>query len=302
MNALAAFLCLLPLSAWSQTRVTDDAMVTGAMGVGTQIPRGALEAAMQPSDAYGLKVSSPDGTGLFLLDRQGKSGIGLTPGNPRLDVSGTANIGQVGLELRAGNSTAAVSSAQVAFGDAAGVYRHNIRSRATGTQNERESLDFYLWTSSDAASDLGSSFAMSLQSSATANQAGLHVSPTDATAGNQLVVSSGAVYAGGVILGYAVGAPCFAAIKTDLRYLAEAEREAAAKDLLALRPVAFRYKGSTQERRGYVYEETPESLRDGKGAVVVDERLVNLELVLQAVQGQIRTLEGELGRLEGRRK
>lgn len=302
MRALLVLFLLCPLSAWSQTRVTNDAMVTGVMGVGTLIPRAALEATMQPSDAYGLKVSSPDGTSLLLLDRQGKAGLGLTPGAARLDISGSADAGQVGLELRAGNSTSSVSGAQVAFGDAAGAYRHNIRSRATGMQNERESLDFYLWTSSDAAYDLGSSFAMSLQSSATANQAGLHVSPTDATAGDQLVVSSAGVYAGGVILGYADGAPCFAEIKADVRYLGSEERAAAIKDLLSLRPVAFRYKGSGQERQGYIYEETPESLRDGKGAVVVDERLMNLELALQAAQGRIKGLEGELKELEGRRR
>lgn len=302
MRSLALFLSLLPTAALAQTRTTADATVTGAMGAGTLAPRAALEVAMQASDSYALKVSSPDGTAMFLLDRSAKAGLGLTPTGARLDVSGRADAGEVGLELRAGNSTSSVTSAQVAFGNETGAYRHNIRSRATGTQNERGMLDFYLWTSADAAYALGSTFALSLQSSSTANQAGLHVAPTTGTATAQLVVSSGTVYAGGVILGYADGAPCFAALKDGVRRLGEAEREAAVRDLFALNPVAFRYRGDRQERTGYVYEDSPESVKDGRGAVVVDGRLMNLELALQAAQGRIKGLENELKGLEGRRR
>ena len=42
-------------------------------------------------------------------------------------------------------------------------------------------------------------------------------------------------------------------------------------------------------------------MRDGRGAVVADERLMNLELALQAAQGRIKALEDELSALEGRR-
>lgn len=302
MKRLALVLALLPAAVLAQTRTTLDATVTGAMGSGTSMPRAALEISMQAADSYALKVSSVNGSSMLLLDRSAKVGLGLTPTGARLDLSGSADAGQVGLELRAGNSTSSVSSAQIAFGAENGAYRHSIRSRATGTQSERNMLDFHLWTSADAAYALGSSFVMSLQSSSTANQAGLHVSPTTATATAQLVVSSGTAYAGGVILGYAAGAPCFASLKTDQRRLGAEERDAAVRDLLALKPVSFRYKGDRQERKGFVYEEAPESIKDGKGAVIVDERLMNLELALQAAQGRIKRLEGELTELEGRRR
>lgn len=301
MKLLALLLSLLPAAGFAQTQATTDATVTGAMGAGTSMPRAALEIGMQAADSYALKVSSADGSSMLLLDRSAKAGLGLTPTGARLDLSGRADAGEVGLDLRAGNSTSSVTSAQAAFGDETGAYRHSIRSRATGTQNERNMLDFYLWTSADAAYALGSTFALSLQSSSTANQAGVHVAPTTATATAQLVVSSGTVYAGGIILGYAVGAPCFASIKDDIRRMGETEREAAVRDLLAIKPVSFRYRGDRQERRGYVYEESPANVRDGRGAVVVDERLMNLELTLQAAQGRIKALEGELSALGGRR-
>lgn len=296
---LFLFACVAQVSA--QTEVTDDARVTGVMGAGTLMPTASLTVGMQPEDSFALKVSSPDGSSLFLLDRSAKAGLGQTPTSARLDLAGRGDASETALELGSGNSTSSVSSAQIAFASADGRYRHNMRSRATGNQNERESLDFYLWTSSDAESSLGSSFVMSLQSSATASQAGLHVSPTGATAGAQLVVSSGTSYAGGIILGYAAGAPCFGELKRDISRMGDAEREGAVRDLLALRPSSFRYRNDSQERRGFIYEEAPSSIQNGHGAIVLDERLLNLELALQAARGRVEKLEAELDRLEGRR-
>lgn len=297
---LTLSLVMAPGVVFAQTRSTGDANVTGAMGVGTLMPRAALEISLQASDTYGLKVSSPDGTALFLLDRSAKAGLGVTPTGARLDVSGRADVGEIAMELRAGNSTSSVTSAQVAFGSETGAYRHNIRSRATGTQSGGNALDFYLWTSADAAYALGSSNAMSLQA-ATTTLLGVHVSPSTLPVTAELVVSSGTVYAGGVILAAnAVGAPCFSAIKDDVRRLGSAEQSAAQADLLALRPVSFRYKGSPLGRKGFIYEEAPASIKDGRGAIILDERLMNLELVLQAAQSRIKTMEAELSRLEGR--
>ncbi|MBI3298122.1 MAG: hypothetical protein HYZ75_08160 [Elusimicrobia bacterium] len=298
--ALWLSIFFLAIQASAQTRTSGDATVTGAMGAGTLTPRAALEIGLHVADSYALKVSSPDGSALYLLDRSAKAGLGVTPTGARLDVSGRADAGEVGLELRAGNSTSSLTSAQIAFGAANGAYRHNIRSRATGTQSAGNALDFYLWTSSDAVYSLGSSYVMSLQGSTT-TLLGVHVSPSTQSVTAELVVSSGTVYAGGIILAAdAVGAPCFSDIKHDLGRLEKKEREAAQAELLALRPVSFRYKGDLLERKGFVYEEAPASIRDGRGAIVLDERLLNLELVLQAAQGRIERLTAELTHLERR--
>ncbi len=301
---LPAILLLAAHSASAQTRTSGDLTVTGAMGAGTTIPRAALEVGMQAADAYALKVSSVDGTALLQLDRAAKAGLGVTPTGARLDVSGRADAGEVALELRAGNSTSSVTSAQVAFGTTEGAYRHNIRTAHTGARSSGNEIDFYLWTSSDAVYALGSSKVMSVQASSGTSMGGLQVDPSTTTLGAELVVSSGTVYAGGVILaGGVVSPPCFASIKTDIVHLDDADRARAVQDVIALKPVSFIYKGDPgrQRRAGLVLEDSPESVRSKAGAVVFDERLMNLELALQAARSRIDTLKGEISKLEGRR-
>ncbi|TBR18754.1 hypothetical protein EPO15_14970 [bacterium] len=302
---LAATLLGVGTAASAQTRTSGDLTVTGAMGAGTSMPRAALEVSMQAADSYALKVSSVDGTSLLLLDRSAKAGLGVTPTGARLDMNGRADAGEVALELRAGNSTSSVTSAQAAFGTAEGAYRHNIRTAHTGAQNSGNAIDFYLWTSSDAVYALGSSKVMSIQASSGTSMGGLQVDPSTTTLGAELVVSSGTVYAGGVILAGGVVSPtCFASLKTDIVHLGEEDRARAVRDVLALKPVSFIYKGDPggQRRVGLVLEDSPESVRSKAGAVVLDERLMNLELALQAARTRIDALKGEISRLEGRRR
>lgn len=301
----AALLALLPLGGFAQTRTSGDLTVTGAMGAGTSMPRAALEVGMQAEDTYALKVSSVDGSSLLLLDRSAKAGLGVTPAGARLDVSGRAGAGEVGLELRAGNSTSAVTSAQAAFGTAAGAYRHNIRTSHVGTQSSGNAVDFYLWTSSDAVYALGTSKVLAIQASSGTSMGGLQVDPSTVTVGAELVVSSRTVYGGGVILaGSAVSPPCSASLKTDIVPLGDADRAQAVQDVLALKPVTFRYKGDPggQRRAGLVLEEAPQSVRSAAGAVVFDERLMNLELALQAVRARVDAVKAEISRLEGGRR
>lgn len=301
----AALLALVPFGGFAQTRTSGDLTVTGAMGAGTSMPRAALEVGMQAEDAYALKVSSVDGTSLLLLDRSAKAGLGVTPAGARLDVSGRADAGELGLELRAGNSTSAVSSAQAAFGAADGSYRHNIRTSHVGTQGSGNAVDFYLWTSSDTVYALGTAKVMAIQASSGTSMGGLQVDPSTVTVGAELVVSSQTVYAGGVILaGSAVSPPCSASFKTDIVPLGDADRVQAVQDVLALKPVTFRYKGDPgrQTRVGLILEDTPQSIRSAAGAVVFDERLMNLELALQAARSRIDAVKAEISRLErGRR-
>lgn len=300
MKALA-LLVLLPLAASAGTRTSGDLTVTGAMGAGTLVPRAALEVGMQPEDAYALKASSPDGTALFLFDRSAKAGLGLTPTGSRLAVSGQADAGEVGLELRAGNSSSSVTSAQIALGDGTGAYRHDIRTRAAGGQREGNAVDFYLWNSTDAVYGLGSEEAMSVQLGTKSGMSGWHVDPSSDPVTVELVVSSGGVYAGGVIVrGFWATHSCFAAMKEGVRRLGETERVRAAADLASLKPVRFRYKGDPRgtRRTGLIYEETPESVHGPGESVSVKERLMNLELALQAAQSRIVTLQAEVERRE----
>ncbi|MBI2362826.1 MAG: hypothetical protein HYV15_05530 [Elusimicrobia bacterium] len=285
-------------AALAQTRTSGDAAVTGAMGVGTLTPRAPLEVVLQSTDTYALKVSSVDGTALFLLDRSGKTGLGVTPGGARLDVSGRADVGEVGLELRAGNSSSSVTSAQIAFGDQTGAYRHNIRTRSAG-QNEGNGVDFYLWTATDAPNALGSFDVMSLQVGTAANMGAMQVIPGTTTANVELVVSSTRQYGGGTIRLGSIGTHgCFAALKSDIRHLDDGEREQGVRDVMTLKPVSFHYGRDSVQRKGLVYEEAPKSVRGPHGTIVLDQRLLNVELALQAARQRVAALEAEIARLE----
>ena len=93
-------------------------------------------------------------------------------------------------------------------------------------------------------------------------------------------------------------------MKTDSVPLGDTDRAQAVQDVLALRPVTFRYKGDPggQTRAGLILEDTPQSIRSAAGAVVFDERLMNLELALQAARSRIDAVKAEISRLErGRR-
>ncbi len=81
-------------------------------------------------------------------------------------------------------------------------------------------------------------------------------------------------------------------------------RAQAVQDVLALKPVSFVYKGDPGKHRrvGLVLEDSPESVRSKAGAVVFDERLMNLELALQAARTRSDALKGEISRLEGGRR
>lgn len=305
MKALA-LLALLPAASWAGTRTSGDLTVTGVMGAGTLVPRASLEVGLQPEDAYAIKASSPDGTALFLLDRSAKAGLGLTPTGARLDMSGSGDAGQVGLELRAGNSSSSVTSAQIAFGDQTGATRHSIRTRAAGEQREGNAVDFYLWAAGDSAYSLGSAEAMSVQLGTQSGMSGWHVDPSTDPATVELVVSSGAVYAGGVILRGSAGThSCFAALKEGVRHLGAEEERQAEADVSSLKPVRFRYKGDPRgtRRTGLLYEEAPASVQGPGGSVSATERLLNLELAVRSAQRRIAALEAEVRRREkGRRR
>ena len=52
---------------------------------------------------------------------------------------------------------------------------------------------------------------------------------------------------------------------------------------------------------GLIYEDSPASIRDGRGALVVDYRLLNLELALQEADRRIAEVEGKILEIEKKR-
>lgn len=301
---LLAGLCA---NAFADTTTTGDLNVTGQLGIGTQTPRARLEAQMGASDPYALQVSSVNGTAMLKLDRSGNLSIGSHAAQGRLDLRGTGDNGTIGLQLRAGNSSSTALSSQFAFGMAStGSYSHSLRTRAVSSQYEGNAMDFYLSNSTSQPPTAGSFYdVMSLQAISTSSYVSVHIAPFGSP-DVELEVSNGLSTGGGRILYASSGPHSERALKTDISYFSPADEERAAADVLSLRHASFRYKTRLGQQlplmRGLIYEDAPASVRGEGGSVVLDYRLLNLEMALKTVNKKIDDLEAEIMALEKRKK
>lgn len=297
MRLLAAIL-LLPGLAAAQFTASGDQTVTGAMGAGTAAPRARLEAALTTADAYALKISSQNGAPLFVVDRFGK--VGIASGVPQAlwDVPGSDAADDIGLQLRAGNSSSTYSSSQLVFGYGdSGAQRHSLRTRHAAGQYWGNSLDFFLWRSTDAPSDLGEMGALSLQAWS-ASSSTVHVRPSTGTPAYELVVSDGYTLGAGAVMAATVGSHSSRDIKDIEGRLGADEEARAYADVNGLRHAVYRYRNQPLTR-GLIYEDAPDSVREPRGrSIVFEARLNNMEMALKVALGRIRALENEISTLE----
>lgn len=306
MKVLIALLSLYA-PAHAGTAFSGDLQITGQIGIQTQVPKARLEAQMAPADEYGLKVSSSNGTPLFVLDRTGRAGVGTVYPQARLDVAGSGDDGSVGIWLRGGNSTGSVAGAQIVFGLAStDTYRHSIRTRHTFSENRLNSIDFFLWNSTNSPSTLGSLNVLSIEGIPAASSVSVHVMPAGSP-DVELEVSDGITTGGGTIHRAAASTHSSKALKSDISYLSDADIQRAYEDVKALKHARFRYKparpGGAPGRtlRGLIYEDVPESVRGPGETVVFDNRLANLEMALKVVNGKIEALEKKIAEEKRRR-
>lgn len=100
------------------------------------------------------------------IKNDGNVGIGLTTPCGGLDVykSGAGGSGTGdNLILRAGNSASSFGSNQLRFGFAGGIgYSHAIKSRHQSGSPNNNALDFFIWTTADAAETTGTKLVMTL--------------------------------------------------------------------------------------------------------------------------------------------
>lgn len=302
MKALL-LLAVLALPARAQFEVSNDLTITGQTGVGTSVPQAGMEVQLSSVDAYALKVSSQDGTAMLVIDKTGKTGLGLASPDALLDVAGLGSASNLGLQLRSGNSTSAVTSSQIVFAyDSSGTYRHSLRTRATADQNLGNAIDFYLWNSTGSPTALGDLAVMSLQAvPAASTAASVHIRPVGDPA-YELVVSDGLTTGGGTVMAASVSAHSLRELKSDISYLDEAAERRAYDEVKALRHARFRYKAGGPNAslvRGLIYEDAPESIRSAPGkSLVVENRIANMELALKASRKRIAVLEGKISELE----
>lgn len=291
----------------AQFAASGDLTITGQTGIGAAVPQARMEVKLSSADLYALKISSQNGDPLLVVDKAGQMGIGLSSPEALLDVNGRGDASDIGLQLRAGNSTSSVTSAQIVFAyDSSGTYRHSLRTRATASQNWGNAIDFYLWNSTGSPTTLGDVGIMSLQAVPRASTAAsVHIYPSTGAPAYELVVSNGLTTGGGTVMAAGVSAHSRRALKSDISYLDEAEERRGFEDVLALRHARFRYEAGGPNAplvRGLIYEDAPASIRSAPGkSIVVESRLVNMELALKATRRRIAALEEKISALEKRK-
>lgn len=251
---------------------------------------------------YTLQISSPDFTPMFNVDYLGS--IGVTQPSPlaSFDIQGSTNTGDIALRLRSGNSTSTSSSDQVRFCYNGGPSMcHAITTNHKSSGNNGNRMDFWLWApvagSTTSAANID---ALSLQLSSTSSSGvSVQIRPVGSFTGDvELEVSNGITVGGGTIHRAAAGTPSSRKRKSDIRYLSATEEAAAYQDVMALKPASYRYKGDPTPWKGLILEDSPRSIQGPGGAIIIDDRIANLEMAVKEASEKIQKLKQRLKELE----
>ena len=300
---LASLLALVAPSVRAQFSSSGDQSIAGQMGVGTATPRATLDGVASSTDNFGLWGSSQNGTPLLVVDKTGKVGIGTSSPGALVDVPGKGDNGDIGLQLRSGNSSSTYSSSQIVFAyGSTGLYQHSLVTRSVAGQYLGNDIDFMLWNTTAQPAALGTLQALSLQAAPSASTGSVHIHPIG-TPAYELVVSDGQTTGGGSVMAAAVGTHSSRKLKTVIATLGDSDENAAYEEVKSLKPASFRYRrrnGSAGPLvRGLIYEDSPASIRDARGqSLVFEARLANMEMALTAANRRIKDLEKKIAEAE----
>lgn len=296
------------VTAGTALRTTNTAQVPGVLLNGFLGSGAKLEIESQAQNSLTLLISSVNRQGMVAVDNIGEVGIGVTPQT-------NLNIGQgsIALQLRSGNSTSAVTSNQIAFaynGDNS--MRHLLRTEhSTATHGNK--LDFLVWNTGAASTTTVAGLnVLSLQGIASASGGSFHVQPVGEPDA-EVEVSNGLSTGGGTMQRLQVVSPSSRRFKTDIKDLRAKDEDRALADVAALKHTRFRYKTRRKDGRlvedpaqtlhtGLIYEEAPDSIREGGEALSTSERLVNVELALKASMRRLEELQARYERLKAKRR
>lgn len=295
------------VTAGSAMRTSSSARVPGVLLNGFLGSGAKLEIESRAEESLTLLISSANREGMVAVDNIGEVGIGVTP-RANLNIG----AGAVGLQLRSGNSSSAVTSNQIAFGYN-GDYsmRHLLRTEHS-TSTDGNKLDFLVWNpGAGSTTTLASLNVLSLQGIASASGGSFHVQPVGEPDA-EVEVSNGLSTGGGTMQRLQVVAPSSRRFKTDIKDLSEKDEDRALEDIAGLKHARFRYKSRQKDGRltedpaqtfhtGLIYEEAPESIREGREALSTSERLVNVELALKAEMRKLEELQKRYEKLKARR-
>ncbi|MCX5786930.1 MAG: hypothetical protein NTX64_00245 [Elusimicrobia bacterium] len=232
---------------------------------------------------------------MLLLDGQDRLGVGVAAPAAGVDVRGIADSGDLGLLLRVGNSSSSTSSSQLVFGYSGGTYRHRFETRAAAAQNIGNGMDFFLWHATADPAALGNFLALSLEAGVSGSTASFHVLPFG-IADAEVEVSNSVTTGGGSIEYGTAGTHSARRLKSRIEYLENAQ--GAYDDVKGLKHARFRYRGGGPALRGLIYGDAPEGVRGPGKTVVLDYRVLELEMALQVAGREIQRLESRVAFLE----
>ncbi|MBI3548638.1 MAG: hypothetical protein HY078_06245 [Elusimicrobia bacterium] len=295
-------------AAFAQTVVIGDAWVAGQVAVGTNTYSGRFNVVGSSLTSTIFQVSGVDETPFLAVTSSGAVGMGMTP-LARLDVNGSGDNGIAALELRNGNRLGSTGAYQMTLSyDGSANLRHAVRTIHSSTQAAGNGMDFLLWTPAVATTSVGGLRVMSLVALSTG--ASVHVMPIG-TPLYQMVISNGVTNGAGTLHRMSEGTVSSRALKSDIAYLGLDEETKAYEEVSALKHAAFRYKSwrngklvrdrRQPVRRGLIYEDAPESIRSPGKTLVVDERVVNLELTVKELIRRLEAADFDATRLGGAR-
>jgi len=130
----------------------------------------------------------------------------------------------------------------------------------------------------------------------------LHVD-VSGSSDTQLEVSDGSSTGGGTIHRASSGTHSSENIKSHIRYMAPGIIQQAYNDVKILKPALFKYQvrdtkdgplrinPSGRDRKGLILEDCPSSIKEGD-TVVIDDRILNLEMAFQVLASKVEVLEG----------
>lgn len=306
-NAEAIKTATFTVTAGAAMRASNTAHVPGTLLNGFLGSGAKLEVESQAQNSLTLLISSANRQALVSVDNSGEVGIGVTP-------QANLNIGasSIGLQLRSGNSTSSVTSAQIAFGyNGDSSMRHFMRTEHS-TSTDGNKMDFLVWnTGAGSTATLAGLNVLSLQGIKTASGGSFHVQPVGEPDA-EVEVSNGLTTGGGTMQRLDLVSPSSRLFKTDIKDLSEKAEDRALADVAGLKHAWFRYKSRQKDgrlfedpaqplRTGLIYEEAPESIREGNEALSTSERLVNVELALKASMRRLEELQTRYEKLKARR-
>lgn len=294
-------LTALPGLARAQTVFDSELWVPGKTAVGTSSPGARFESKGTSATAAVFQVSGVDLSPAFRAGADGTLGLS-TASAARATVSGSGDAGDLALELRGGDLYPATSNYQLTLGYAGGtLYRHSIRSRHANSVSSN-SLTFSVWNSSDSSSAVGTREVLTLLTHSTGTTT--HILPPAGAALStytvQLIVSNGSDVGAGTMRRKSEGSVSSGLIKEGIAPLGPEAEQAAFDDVKGLKHVRFRYKGTKRKRfRGLLFEEAPDSVKAGGGAVSFDRRLLNAELAARELLRELEREKAEVRAMKG---